>query len=151
MRALPTYYRRTNQAPTNRRLLHLDGDRNGGRVINTAVVSNVAPPLRPARHRADRLHRPLPPTTVLNHRSAGTPPASMVSTLSTGEHVAMYPISAALPAMPAGQALRQPVDLGDGIFVAGDHRDTPSIQGALASGHRAAQAIRSYLTGTRRS
>ena len=47
MRALPTYYHRTNQAPTNRRLLHLDGDRNGGRVINTAVVSNVAPRYAP--------------------------------------------------------------------------------------------------------
>jgi hypothetical protein len=36
----------TNQAPTNRRL-HLAGDRNGGRVINTAVVSNVAPRYAP--------------------------------------------------------------------------------------------------------
>jgi hypothetical protein len=33
------------------------------------------------------------------------------------------------------------VDLGDGLFVAGDHRDTPSIQGALVSGRRAGDAV----------
>lgn len=37
--------------------------------------------------------------------------------------------------------LRRPVDLGDGLFVCGDHRDTPSIQGAMASGARAARAV----------
>jgi hypothetical protein len=150
MRALPTYYHRTNQAPTNRRLLHLDGDRNGGRVINTAVVSNVAPRYAPPGIA-------LIASTVLCHHDGLESPVRGHAARIHGvdpqhwEHVAMYPISAALPAMPAGQALRQPVDLGDGIFVAGDHRDTPSIQGALASGHRAAQAIRGYLTGTRRS
>ena len=34
-----------------------------------------------------------------------------------------------------------PVDLGDGVYVCGDHRDTPSIQGAMASGARAARAV----------
>jgi len=33
------------------------------------------------------------------------------------------------------------VDLGDGLFVCGDHRDTASIQGALVSGRRAARAV----------
>jgi predicted NAD/FAD-dependent oxidoreductase len=37
--------------------------------------------------------------------------------------------------------LRRPVALGDGVFVCGDHRDTPSIQGAMASGARAARAV----------
>jgi hypothetical protein len=41
--------------------------------------------------------------------------------------------------------VRQPVDLGDGLFVAGDHRDTASTQGALASGHRAAAAVLAHL------
>jgi len=40
---------------------------------------------------------------------------------------------------------RQPVDLGGGLFVAGDHRDTASIQGAMVSGRRAAQAILQHL------
>ncbi|MBQ1014795.1 amine oxidase, partial [Micromonospora sp. M51] len=37
--------------------------------------------------------------------------------------------------------LRKPVALGEGLFVAGDHRDSPSIQGALTSGWRAAGAV----------
>ncbi|MCO1657096.1 FAD-dependent oxidoreductase [Pseudonocardia humida] len=37
--------------------------------------------------------------------------------------------------------MRGPVALGDGLFVAGDHRDTPSTQGALVSGRRAAEAV----------
>jgi len=38
--------------------------------------------------------------------------------------------------------------VGDGLFVAGDHRDTPSVQGALVSGRRTAQeALRSLGAG----
>ena len=47
----------------------------------------------------------------------------------------------AQPAAVPPLRLRQPVDLGGGLYVAGDHRDTPSIQGAMASGARAARAV----------
>jgi glycine/D-amino acid oxidase-like deaminating enzyme len=57
------------------------------------------------------------------------------------EHVATYPIPYALPAMPAPLDVRKPVAVEDGIYVAGDHRDTASIQGAMVSGRRAAAAI----------
>jgi predicted NAD/FAD-dependent oxidoreductase len=43
--------------------------------------------------------------------------------------------------------VRRPVALGDGVFVCGDHRDTPSIQGALVSGRRAAAAVHEALGG----
>lgn len=36
---------------------------------------------------------------------------------------------------------RRRVDLGDGLFVCGDHRDTASIQGAMFSGERTATAV----------
>ena len=36
---------------------------------------------------------------------------------------------------------KQSVALGDGLFVCGDHRDTPSIQGALFSGRRTAEQV----------
>jgi hypothetical protein len=52
----------------------------------------------------------------------------------------------ALPAARTPQdRLRKPVDLGDGLFVAGDHRDSPSIQGALAGGWRTAGAVLAAL------
>ena len=55
--------------------------------------------------------------------------------------VATYAVPHALPAMPAPHPLRGRVRLGEGFFVCGDHRDTSSIQGALASGRRAARAV----------
>jgi tRNA pseudouridine-54 N-methylase len=57
------------------------------------------------------------------------------------EHLHTAVVPRALPAFPAGRAVRSPVALGDGLFVAGDHRDTPSSQGALVSGRRAAEAV----------
>lgn len=60
---------------------------------------------------------------------------------SSWDLVGHYSISYALPAMLPPLNSRQPVNLGGGVFVAGDHRDTASIQGAMVSGRRAAQAI----------
>ena len=47
----------------------------------------------------------------------------------------------ALPAQPPPLRVTSPARLGDGLFIAGDHRDTASIQGALVSGERAARAV----------
>ncbi len=41
---------------------------------------------------------------------------------------------------------KQPVALGGGVYVCGDHRDTASIQGALYSGRRTAQAVLAELS-----
>ena len=62
-------------------------------------------------------------------------------------HVASYPIPDALPDTPPGTGIRRPVALGSGRYVAGDHRDTASLQGALVSGRRVAAAVRRTLTG----
>ena len=61
------------------------------------------------------------------------------------ELAATYAIPHALPAMPAPHPLRRRVRLAPGLYVCGDHRDTSSIQGALASGRRAATAALSDL------
>ena len=57
------------------------------------------------------------------------------------ELIGSYPIPYALPAMPVPFELKRPVRTAEGVYVAGDHRDTSSIQGALVSGRRAAQAV----------
>ena len=44
-------------------------------------------------------------------------------------------------------APERPVRLRPGLFVCGDHRDSASIQGALASGRRAAAAVRGVDSG----
>lgn len=40
---------------------------------------------------------------------------------------------------------KQPVSLGDGLFVCGDHRDTSSLQGAMFSGRRCGEAAMASL------
>ena len=67
------------------------------------------------------------------------------------EHLASYTVDGALPAMPAPLRLSQPCRVtGDGPghdstgprrYVCGDHRATGSVQGALASGARAAREL----------
>lgn len=56
------------------------------------------------------------------------------------EHLTTATVTGAHPAALPPLQLRKPVDLGDAVYVCGDHRDTPSIQGAMASGARAARA-----------
>ena len=55
--------------------------------------------------------------------------------------------------IPHGQPLQTPplsikrrVDLGGGLFVCGDHRDTASLQGAMFSGERTAAAVLGHLS-----
>jgi hypothetical protein len=50
-------------------------------------------------------------------------------------------------APPALEPPQRPVRVGPGIYVCGDHRDRASINGALASGRRAAEAVIADLGG----
>ena len=80
-------------------------------------------------------------TATWRRRRGGTPGGIFGVDPSGWELLRTDVIDRALPAHPPGQPLARRVDLGDGFFVAGDHRDTPSIQGALVSGRRAADAV----------
>ncbi|MGK5522288.1 NAD(P)/FAD-dependent oxidoreductase [Micromonospora sp. URMC 107] len=139
-----TYYHGTQEPPLNEPILLVDGDRREV-VANTVVVSRAAPTYAPAGWH-------LVATSVVG---PSAPPEPMVRAeltrlygRSTTEwtHLSTVSIPDALPAAPPPQGrLRKPVALGEGLFVAGDHRDSPSIQGALASGWRAAGAVLTEL------
>ena len=147
--ALTTHYHVTDDPPTREGLLHLDG--TGGPVVNTMVLTAAAPSYSPD-------HRHLVASTVLG--SEPLPAADLHRELdriwgtSTArwDLLSLVALPRALPATtpPTPPGLRRPVDLGDGLFVAGDHRDTPSVQGALVSGRRTAQAALAHLAGTPR-
>ena len=142
---MTTYYHVTDDPPTREPLLHLDG--TGGPVANTVVITAAAPSYSPD-------HRALIASTVLGED--GSEPAVRAELARIygchtdgWEHLHTAEVPAALPAFPPGLPLARPVALGDGLFVAGDHRDTPSIQGALVSGRRAADAAYRHVTGPR--
>ncbi|TDC24944.1 FAD-dependent oxidoreductase [Micromonospora sp. 15K316] len=144
MRSYTTYYHSTDEPPADEPILLLDGDRRE-LIANTVVVSRAAPTYAPpGRH--------LVATSVVGP----TPPPEPTVRLelarlygrSTADwtHLRTVTVPQALPAAPPPQGrLRKPVALGEGLFVAGDHRDSPSVQGALTSGWRAAGAVLAEL------
>jgi predicted NAD/FAD-dependent oxidoreductase len=122
-------------------VLVVDGVAGRGPLINTVALTNAAP-----TYAADG--RVLVSSSALGLHDAASESAvrEHLATLyavptAAWECVATYAIEFALPVQVPPLSLRSPVDLGDGIFVAGDHRDTGSIQGALVSGRRAAAAV----------
>ncbi|MCG5458539.1 FAD-dependent oxidoreductase [Micromonospora sp. PSH03] len=140
MHSYTTYYHSAPEPPLTEPILLVDGDRRE-LVANTAVLSNAAATYAPAgRH--------LIATSVVGPTAPPEPTIRAELTRLYGRstadwtHLTTAAIPEALPAAPPPQGrLRKPVALGEGLFVAGDHRDSPSIQGALTSGWRAAGAV----------
>jgi phytoene dehydrogenase-like protein len=110
----------------------------GGRLVNSVVVSDAQPRYSPDG-RALIASSSLEPTAERDvreeiARSHGVLAADL-------EHLTTVTVNGAQPAALPPFDLRRPVELGGGLYVCGDHRDTPSIQGAMASGARAARAV----------
>jgi predicted NAD/FAD-dependent oxidoreductase len=127
-------------------VLVVDGRPGRGPVVNTVVLTHAAPTYASGGRilvsaSALGLHDDAETEVLVRNHLAqlygvGT---------RTWTHVATYPIRYALPAMTPPLEVRRPVALGDWLFVAGDHRDTASIQGAMVSGRRAADAVLRHL------
>lgn len=127
-------------------LLHVDARRDPrGPLVNAAVVSRAAPSYAPpGRHlvQGSALLGPgrVPDEGVVRRHAGdllGVDP-------SRWEVVARHEVPDALPAQPAPYSATRPVRVGE-LVVCGDHRDTGSIQGALVSGQRAAEAVLAVL------
>ena len=139
--ALTTYYHLAPSEPSDQPALHVDGHRRGP-VVNTSVISRVAPGYASGgRH--------LVSTTVLGAAGSSDEERAVRDQLALvygadtrhWEFVRRYALPAALPAMPPPLDTEQSPRLRDGLYVAGDWRDTSSQQGALLSGRRAARAV----------
>ncbi|MFF0311559.1 NAD(P)/FAD-dependent oxidoreductase [Streptosporangium sp. NPDC004379] len=144
MRSVTTFYHAAPRSPLGEPTQVIDAE---GQVTDTIVVSDAAP-----AYSGDG--RALVSTSVLGVLSADDEPRVRArlaevyaADTSSWEHLATYPVRAALPAMPPPFPLRRSVRLAPGRYVCGDHRDTGSIQGALVSGRRAADAVLADLTG----
>lgn len=147
MHGLTTFYFGADRAPLDEPTLLLDGDRREI-IANTVVVSNAAPEYAPSG-------KSLIAASVVGVSAPSSASESVIRVelarmygvpTDSWELLEAISIPAALPSARVPQAnLRKPVDLGDGLFVAGDHRDSPSIQGALAGGWRTAGAVLSWL------
>jgi phytoene dehydrogenase-like protein len=145
-RGVTTYYFAAPSWPGQDGVLTLDADGSG---VTSSVVLTASAPEYSTDGRA------LVATSVLHDsglpRLAADPACEIAAQLhrapSRGwELVATRDVPHALPAMTAPHPLRRPVHVpARGLWVAGDHRDTSSIQGALVSGRRAADSVRRDL------
>lgn len=142
MKGLVTDWFATDEAPTGSTMITVEARRGAGPVVNTAVMSNIAPSYAPAgRH--------LIQATCLMGPGQAAPSLPEVRThladiygcnTKQWESITRDRIADALPAQPAPLSTQRPVEV-DGLFICGDHRDTASIQGALVSGTRCANAV----------
>jgi phytoene dehydrogenase-like protein len=139
-------YFAADRAPIDEPVLVLDGD-GAGPVNHLCVPSAVAPTYAPAGMSlvsATVLERPgLPRGADLEAAVLGQLADWFGSAVVGWRHLATYQIPHAQPAQPPGalDPPARPVRVRPGVYVCGDHRDNASIDGALTSGRRAADAV----------
>lgn len=133
------------RAPLRDRLIILDSMASGP-ALNVAIMTNVSAAYGPGDGRA--LIAAACPAT---DRSDLEPEvrAQLRSWWGAGVdswvHLRTNSIAHGQPDQLPPFRPKQRQSLGDGLFVCGDHRDTPSIQGALFSGSRCADAVLNSL------
>ncbi len=123
-------------------LVHVDGRPTpAGPLVNAAVVSRAAPSYAPPGRHLVEGSALLGPGRDTDEASMRRHAGDLLGTdASRWEVVVRHEVPHALPVQPVPFTARRPVRVG-GLVVCGDHRDTGSIQGALVSGQRAAEAI----------
>jgi glycine/D-amino acid oxidase-like deaminating enzyme len=141
-----TYYHAAGESPSPEARLLLDADRSEP-VSHALVLTEV-----------DQSYAPggaaLIASTVLGRRSFGPDGPEGLEPMvrrrlgqlygvdsGAWEFLAVRHLPDALPTMPPPHHFRRPVRVLRGLYVCGDHRETSSAQGALASGQRAAAAV----------
>lgn len=136
------YYFVANAAPDPGKTLFLNGDGTGP-INNCCVLTNIAPTYGPAGNA-------LISVTVLETAAAHSPASVQFQLVQWfGDEAARWTllrrqfVAYAQPeqAPPALDPPRKTVRLDRGLYVCGDHRDDASINGAMVSGRRAAEAI----------
>jgi phytoene dehydrogenase-like protein len=133
--------------PLEEPILVLNGEANGP-INNLCVPSQIAPAYAPGG-------QALVSATVIGHQG----PEEQGLVLRVREqladwfgplahqwqHLRTYDIPNALPHQPSLDPIEKAVRRTDGIFVCGDYLDFASIQGAMATGRRAAESVLDHL------
>lgn len=135
---LTTWWFRSDEAPSRSRFIALDGDRSGP-VLNTAVVSNVAPSYSPDGTALIQASALLSTGHVTDQEAADHTASIWGISSADLTLLARDDIRHSLPEQRPGTV--RSTRLSERVFAAGDHRATPSIEGALSAGARAASDV----------
>jgi phytoene dehydrogenase-like protein len=158
-RTVTTLYHAAPTSPLTEPTLLVDTERE---ILNTSVLSEVTPGYASdGRALVSTSVLGTGDTSVLDTRVEGPGGleaavrgrlAIMYQTDTSGwEHLASYTVEGALPVMATPYPLTRGSRVGPGRYVCGDHRATGSVQGALASGARAAREVLAAASASRSS
>lgn len=145
------YFVKDGPPPLEKPLLVLNGDETDGPVNNMFFPTAVAPSYAPPGNT-------LISTTIVGNEQAQSDEQLESSVraqmtrwfgkeeVSSWTFLKLYRIPHSQTPQNPDFLFRRNVDLGDGLFVCGDHRSTPTVNGAIASGHEAAVKALEYLS-----
>ena len=143
-----TFYYAADRTPVDGPLLVLNGDGPTAGPVNNAVVlsqasERYAPPGMHliAANVVGRAPQSVVQVEQLERDARGQLQRWFGADVLRWTVIGGYPIVQALPLCTHAEWQQSSPRLMEGIYVCGDYRETPSIQGALASGRRAAESV----------
>jgi protoporphyrinogen oxidase len=132
-----TWYHATSVSPTNNAELIVDSQARGP-VVNSIVISNLSRAYAP-------IGQHLISSTTIKHSSESEVRRHLTQMwgVSTEEwrFLAKYEINSALPLFEPGFKKNREVKIEKNIYCAGDYLESPSQNGALLSGRKAAEQL----------
>jgi len=144
-RSVSCFYYSTETPPVAEPILILAGTR-GGTVNNLCVMNTVAPNYAPPGQHLISVSV-LGDFPLTDQQLGGFIIADLKGwfgpVVRSWKFLRSYRIPHAQPAQPPGalEPPERPVRIRPGVYVCGDHRDNASINGAMVSGRRAAEAL----------
>ena len=143
-RSVSCVYFASNSAPTDKKLIILDGTGKGP-VLNIAVMSNIAPSYAPVGQHLIAAALPGCIGDDIEDIARQQLQAMFGAQVESWRHLRTYRIEHGQPDQSPPFNPKKKQKLDNGIFVCGDHRDTASSQGALYSGRRCADLVKDSL------
>ncbi len=128
------------EPPTKRRLIVLDGERSGP-VANVAVMSNVSSRYAPPGRHLIAAAAPGYAEADLEQQARAQLTSWWGNAVDGWTTLRVDHIEYGQPDQSPAFSPKKAIEVTDRLFVCGDHRDTGSIQGALYSGRRCAEAV----------
>lgn len=132
-----TWYHSTNSSPSDTAELVIDSAARGP-VVNSIVISNLSSTYAPASEN-------LISSTTLKYSSESEVRRHLAQIWGTSTQnwrfLAKYEINSALPLFKPGYQRNESVRVSKNVFCAGDYLESPSQNGALVSGRKAAEAL----------
>lgn len=144
-RSVGCVYFASDSAPTDKKLIILDGTGNGP-VLNIAVMSNISPSYAPTGQHLIAAALPGNIGDDIEDVARQQLQTMFGTQVASWRHLRTYRIEHGQPDQSPPFVPKKKQHLDSGVFVCGDHRDTASIQGALFSGRRCADTVRDVLT-----